>query len=579
MALPSERLVDAWRQAQAAAHGQKQQVLKRVSEQLGVSLATLYREFEEAGLKKSRKQRTDAGQVSLSLDEARTLSAWMMAAYRANNKKLATMAIALQVLRANGEILAGRVDELTGEFQPLSESACHRALRQYGLHPEQLRRPAASVQQRSLHPNDVWEIDASISTLFYVPEDVRTAGLADMAPEVFYKNKPGNFEKIKRQRLTRYVVTDHTSGAVFAWYVAGGESIANLGESLLEAMREKQGEALFGVPFHLYFDAGSAATKTFRRFLNALQVVPVVHAVGNARATGQVENAHNLVETQFEVGFKYAHVPGIDWINEQARRFCRWFNATREHSRHGKTRLAKWMEITQPQLRLVDIDQARELLTREPKECLVRDRLQVQFKGQLFDVAAVPGVRQGEKLALTVNPLQPGRAWVVLFENGQEVMREVLAVETNEHGFDVSGPLIGREVKAAPDTELDTNRKAIQRHIYNVDTDEQAEQAAKARQLAFAGRIDPYKHLDDLPQVAVLPRRGTHLQLAETHEAQRLLTIPEAALLLRTRIDWQPRHYAWLSSRYPDGVPESAINDLVAELSLNTIERTGGAVC
>jgi len=569
MALPSEQLVDAWRQAEAAGHGRKQAVLKRVSEQLGVSLATLYREFEDAGLTKSRKQRSDAGQVVLKLDEARTISAYMMNAYRANNKKLATMANTLDVLRANGEIRAEYIDEKTGECRPLSENACHRALRQYGLHPDQLRRPSASISQRSEHPNDVWEINASISTLFYVPEDARTQGLADMAPEVFYKNKPGNFEKIKRQRLTRYVVTDHTSGAVFAWYVAGGESIANLGESLLEAMREKSGEALYGVPFHLYFDPGSAATKTFRRFLNALNVVPVVHAVGNARATGQVENAHNLVETQFEVGFKATKVPSIDWINAKARQFCRWFNTTKTHSRHSKTRLAKWMEITQKQLRTVDIDLARELLTREPKPCKVYDQLRVKFKSQTYDVSQVPGVRQGEKLNVTVNPLQPGRAWVVLFEGGNEVMHPIVPVELNDHGFEAEAPLIGREVKAAPDTELDINRKAIQRHLYETDTDEQAMAAAKAKQLPFGGRIDPYKHLENIPDVAVLPRRGTELELEGAPRFEsRTLTHTEAAMqikpaLANNGIDWTSEHYQALTKAYPDGVPESEITRLI----------------
>ncbi len=199
MALPAEMLVDAWRAAEAAGHGKKQAILKDLADRLGVSMATLYRELEALGLKKGRKQRTDAGNMVLSLADAQTISAYMMQGYRANNKKLTTVRGALEVLRANGMIAAGRVDETSGEFFPLSENAVARALRQYGLHPDQLRRPAPSRQQRSAHPNDVWEIDVSISTLFYVPED----GLKDMAPGEFYKNKRGNFESIKRQRLNR----------------------------------------------------------------------------------------------------------------------------------------------------------------------------------------------------------------------------------------------------------------------------------------------------------------------------------------------------------------------------------------
>ncbi|WP_428242989.1 hypothetical protein [Gynuella sp.] len=572
MGLSSEVLVDAWRQAEAAGHGKKQDILKAAAKRLGVSLSTLYRELETAGLKKPRQQRSDAGDFVLSRIEAQVLSAFLMQAYRANNKKLCSIANALEVLRKNGELIAGRVDDTTGEITYLSENACSRALRHYGLHPEQLRRPSASIRQRSLHPNDVWQIDASISTLFYVPE----SGLADMAPGEFYKNKPGNFEKIKRQRLTRYVVTDHTSGAVFCWYVAGGESIANLGESLLEAMRDKPGESLYGVPFHLYYDPGSAATKTFKRFLSALGVIPVVHSVGNARATGQVEVTHNLIETQFEVGFKYTTVPGIDWINTKARQFCRWFNAKRVHSRHGKTRLAKWMEIAQEQLRIVDIDLARELLNREPVPAKVYDDIRIQFKGQRYDVSGVPGVCIGEKLPVTINPLIPGHAWVVLYEDGHEVLFPIEPVVLDDHGFEIDSPIIGREVKAPADTVLDTNRKAIQRLIYEVDTDEAAQQAAKARKVPFGGRIDPYKHLDDLPDVSVLPRRGTaHLINKDQRIVEQLLTHAEAALRLKPRLHWTAKHYTALTQRYPEGVPESALDELLAEWSHTPVQQGG----
>lgn len=592
MALPAEVLVDAWRAAEAAGHGKKQTILKQTAEKLGVSLATLYRELEAIGLKKARKKRTDSGKATLTLAEAKQVSAFMLQSYRANNKKLATIRGALDVLRANGVIQAGRVDESTGEFQPLTEGAVAKALRTYNLHPDQLRRPTPSRQQRSAHPNDVWEIDASISTLFYAPED----GLQDMSPAEFYKNKPGNFEKIKRDRLTRYVITDHASGAIFAWYVRGGESIANLGESLLEAMRQKPGEALYGVPFHLYYDPGSAATKTFKRFLAALSVTPVVHAVGNARATGQVENAHNLVETKFEVGFKFADAPTISWINQQARRWCKWFNANARHSRHGKTRRDVWLTITQFQLRIVDVDTARELLTREPEPKKVRDDLRISYKGTQYDVSRVPGVMIGEKLDITVNPLQPGTAYVVTYVDGQEVLHPVDAVQLDELGFETDAPLIGREFHSPADTVLDTSRKEIQRLIYGAETDEEAAKAAKAKALPFGGNIDPYKHLDDVPEandehLRSISHRVNGLRPVE----DRILTHAEAAQALsralKGKTTWSAEHYNQITQRYPEGVPESALAELEAEWAtpatqttpnnITTLQpkKTGGDAC
>uniref|UniRef100_UPI0013AFFC00 hypothetical protein n=1 Tax=Escherichia coli TaxID=562 RepID=UPI0013AFFC00 len=41
---------------------------------------------------------------------------------------------------------AGRTDETTSEFFPLSEDAISRALRNYGLHPEQLDAPAPHTE-------------------------------------------------------------------------------------------------------------------------------------------------------------------------------------------------------------------------------------------------------------------------------------------------------------------------------------------------------------------------------------------------------------------------------------------------
>lgn len=550
--------------AEAAGHGKKTGVYEQAARRLGMSRSTLMKRINEVAMKKPRKQRADAGQHTLPRHEAEVLSAYLMEHYRANDKKLDSVEQALTVLRKNGEIEAGRVDEATGEFASLSVSAASRALKTYGLHPDQLHAPSAAQALRSLHPNDVWQIDASISVLFYVPE----GGLADMAPGEFYKNKPGNFEKIKRQRLTRYVVTDHCSGAIFAWYVAGGESIASFGETLLEAMRAKEpGECPYGAPFHLMLDPGSGATKTFKRFLAALGVEPVVHSAGNPRAKGQVECAHNIVETSFEAGFKITHVPNIDWINERARLWCRWYNANRVHSRTKKTRLAKWMEITQQQLRLVNVELARELLTREPELAKVNTMLQVKFGGRVWDVSSIPAVQIGEKLALTVNPLTPDQAYVAVMEGGHEVLLPVPEVAVDEHGFASSAALIGREMKAPADTRADTNRKQVERHAMQASTDTEAAEKRKGKHLAFGGRIDPYAHLDDLPDVAVLPRRGIAHGPQATLVQEPPLSLVAAAKQLRAQLGkrWTSQHYQQLSQRYPEGVPAADIDTLITE--------------
>lgn len=573
-----DALLDVHRRAQAAGHGGKEAVYAAACQHLGLSRATLMRRLTEVTVKPQRKRRSDAGTTSLSLAQAQELSAKIMEGYRANDKSIHALKLALERLRANSPLFASVTDPETGETRQLSDSACARALRAYALHPGQLRAPAPAQALASDHPNDVWQIDASISTLFYVPE----GGAADMAPGVFYKNKPENFEKIKRQRLTRYVLTDHCSGSIYAHYVAGGESTVNMAEAFLGAIAQRPDQQMYGVPFHLMMDPGSAGIGgAFKNLLRRLQVTPVVNEAGNPRAKGQVENAHNLVETNFESGFKFVHVPSIEWINDKAQMWMRYYNTVRIHSRHGMSRWAKWLEITQDQLRLVGADLARQLLTHEPETPKVDRELTVRFAGRVWSVRDVPGVLVGEKLAITHNPFDQAVAFVVDHDaQGQELLIPVPEAKEGEHGFSASAARIGREMKSLPDTRATTNRKLIERIATGTETDESAAAARKAKQLPFGGAFDPYKHHEAaLPAATMLPRRGTALDTA-TRVAQaepELLTQFAAAKALGARgVPMTPELVATLRSLYPDRVPEADLDALAARLTVRSGLRVVG---
>ena len=144
-----------------------------------------------------RKQRSDAGAVALPRDDAVLVSALLMDSLRKNNKRLMSLDQATALLRANGEIRA--VDD---DGRPLSVSTVSRALRGYGLHPDQLLRPAPHSELRSLHPNHVWQIDASLCVLYYLAaRNRREAGLQVMEHKAFYKNKPANLRRIESERV------------------------------------------------------------------------------------------------------------------------------------------------------------------------------------------------------------------------------------------------------------------------------------------------------------------------------------------------------------------------------------------
>jgi len=573
------------RAATAAGHGNKEAIYIEACQRLGMTRPTLMRKIKEAAVKPARKQRADAGEVWLTRDEALKISAALMESLRKNNKRLLSIGQAVSMLRANGEVRAERVDPATGECLPLSDSAIARALRSYSLHPDQLLRAAPAVELQSLHPNHVWQIDASLCVLYYLKAKTeKEAGLQVMEAKKFYKNKPANLKRIENDRVWSYEVTDHNSGQIFVNYVLGAESAANLSESFIlatEALADDP-HKLHGVPYILMMDMGSANTSgSFKNLLRRLQVEAIAHAPENARATGQVENARNIIERSFESALRFSPVSSLDELNAKAHAWARWYNATKVHSRHGKTRLQQWMTITQDQLRIVDAELARKLLTAEPERRKVSDQLTVQFGGQEFDVRGIARVMVGESLNVTYSPYQPNAALVVdTDEQGHETLTPIPLVERNAAGFRLDANVIGEDWRRHADTLADTNRKEVERIAMDAATDTEAEAARKAKALPFGGRIDPWKEIEQTELPTILPRRGTGLQVGVTAAAQvAVLTHFEAATeLLRQGVTLDPEKNRQIAALYPDGVPETEISNLAQRLTVRAgLRVVGGA--
>ncbi|CEQ91074.1 integrase%2C catalytic region [Salmonella enterica subsp. enterica serovar Typhi] len=279
----TERLVYVARAARDAGHGKRGAIYDAACAELGMSRATLLRRLKEVSVTDKRKKRADAGRSALTRDEAALISATLREATRKNGKRLYSIADAVETLRANGFISAGRTDETTGEFFPLSEDAISRALRNYGLHPEQLDAPAPYTEVASLHPNHVWQIDASLCTLYYLSNGHK--GLQVMDSAKFYKNKPANLARIASDRVWSYEITDHASGWIYVEYVTGAESGENLCSVLINAMQERGGaDVLHGVPKILYLDPGSANTAGMtKNMCRSLGIDLIAHKPHNAR--------------------------------------------------------------------------------------------------------------------------------------------------------------------------------------------------------------------------------------------------------------------------------------------------------
>lgn len=538
-----------------------------------MSRATLARKIKEVAVMAPRKRRSDAGQSALTLDEAKLISAALMETTRKNDKRLYSIKDAVTMLRANNAIRAEFLDMETGELRPLSESTIHRALRMYGLHPDQLLAPAPVTEMASKHPNHVWQIDASLCTLYYLGNGAK--GLQGMEGQVYYKNKPGNLERVSANRVWRYVVTDHTSGWVYVEYVLGAESGENLCSVFINAMQERGGaDMMHGCPVMIVTDPGAAMTGAlFRNLCRALGISLVINAVGNARAKGQVENANNLVETKFEPGLKLRPVASLDELNTLAKAWRENFNATEVHRRHGQARSQVWMKIRADQLiKAPSVEACRELAVATPESRKVTPKLRVSFQGREYDVSTVPGVMVGEKVMVTRNPWRDDAAQVVLVgEDGRDVFHVVHEVFKDENGFSEKAAVFGESYKRHADTPAQTALKDIEQLVTGTDSQAAAEAARKAKALPFGG-LDPYKHIDDATLPTYLPRRGTAHDLVAPKVEMPPLSHVDAAKQIKPRVEsaggeWTADRFRWLQQRYPDGVPQDQLDTIVAELS------------
>lgn len=577
-AVLTERLVAVALAARKAGHGGKGAIYDAACQELGMSRATLARKIKEVAVMAPRKRRSDAGQSALTRDEAMLISAVLMESTRKNGKRLYSVVDAIETLRANDMIRAEYLDPSTGELRPLSESTVHRALRMYGLHPDQLLAPAPVTELASDHPNHVWQIDASLCVLYYLKPsvDARANGLRVMDHAEFYKNKPKNVARIAADRVWSYEITDHTSDWLYTEYVMGAESGENLCSVLINAMQERGGaDLLHGVPRILMLDAGSANTAAMTRNLcRSLGIELEVHKVGNARATGQVENARNIIERKFEPGLKFQPVNSLDELNALAKKWRMHFNATAIHRRHKRTRSQAWMAIRADQLiKAPSVEVCRELAVATPESRKVTPKLRVSFQGREYDVSTVPGVMVGEKVMVTRNPWRDDAAQVVLMgEDGHEVFHVVSEVQKTEFGFSADAARIGESYKRHADTPAQTALKDIEQLVTGTDSQAAAEAARKAKVLPFGGQFDPYKHIDDATLPTYLPRRGTAHDLVAPKVELPPLSLVEAAKQIKPKVEssggeWTADRFRWLQQRYPDGVPQEQLDTIVAELT------------
>ncbi len=588
-----EELAHVARAARAAGHGHKTAVYREAAERMGVSLPTLLGRLKHVRQGKPRKRRSDAGATTLTREEALTISAAVEETRRLTGTGEMPLELAVDTLRANGLILAGRVDEATGEFTPLSLSAIRRALVEYHCHPGQLAEPPGAIEIASLHPNHYWQIDASISRQFYLA----TSGTEQMPRAKFYRGKPKNFEAIKDRRLLRYDIVDHCSGYIRVVYALRAESALNVVSALIHAMTPAEGIAMHGVPLLLGMDKGTESQLVLA-FCEALGIKTWAHAAGNPRALGSAENGQGLIETWFESTLKLeAPVLSLAEIQAKADEWCARYNATRMHSRTGMTRRDGWLRITPEQLRPAPVVVVlRELATGKATPCTVRN-LQVKFRGARWDVRGLPGVLEGAKVQAAINAYDEDTIRILTTDaDGQPGHFLAPRIETNDWGFRTGAVVAGETFGRMPDTAVDAVRKEIARLVMDAETDAEAAAKRKAKALPFGGRVDAAKAGRDAPAPVALPRAtGPAVEVSAPAIVAPVPLVPatrpqyvpvplshvEMARGLKRRIEerggsWGAQQYARMAELWPEGVPEEALDACAVQLLRGGLRAVGG---
>ncbi|MGD9809667.1 MAG: hypothetical protein AB7E76_02695 [Deferribacterales bacterium] len=479
----------------------RREIIKAYQKTTGLCESTLYRRARANGFSSGRQKRTDAGKCTMNKHQIQFLHSLLMTTSRENKGAHMPMNEALRIAENNGVIEKGSV----------SVSTLNRILKDRQMDKKTMGTAKPAVQMRSLHPNHVHVVDSSVCIQYYLKDG--QIGLRD--EKSLYKNKIENFKQIK-QRLLRYVLVDHYSGAIYVkYYYSSGETQADLFDFLISAWEEKSGKLPFrGVPAQLLRDHGSAnMSKTIMGWLKRLNVETPKSTPYQSQIQGAVERMHNFVEGSFESGLRLQPAHSLEDINTWVTDWCISINSERIHRRTKQSRNSLWMTIKPEQLINLPERKLLQDLFREPEVPRTVDaHYAIPFRTLDYDLRMIPGIiPRKSKVQVVLRVFDWPKIGVVF--NDQEYIVEPIA--KNEAGFREDAPIIGQEYKALPESDLQ-KQEAISENLAYGDN-------RKKGDLPFGGSLTVMgNRSEDVPEY--ISKHGTAHELAkiETLEDKRI---------------------------------------------------------
>lgn len=564
-----EYFQDVARRLSEAKFGEKTQLVQDVANTLGISTTLVYEKLEMVGYKTNRKTRSDRGNTHVDLRDARLICNMMHSSRRKNEKRLMSCELAIEIAYSNGQIK-----------QAYNSTTVLRVAREHGFHPDQLAAPTPHITMRSLHPNHVWQVDASIGVLFYLPE----GGVEFFDETKHYKNKPENMDKVRNHLCIRYAVVDHYSGAFYhKYYAASGENQEIFFDVLVNAFTQREREDFYGIPQMLVMDKGAANTSHLvTSFLDRMQIQHYAHKAGNPRAKGAGEKIQDIIERQFEGGLRYLKKPIAD-VNELNKLAIDWriyFNDTAIHTRTKKSRYEVWRAIAEDQLIFAPpMKTMQAILTSKPVQRKVNGDLTITYKGRGFaeartySVEHIPSVKVNDSVTVLLNPYRaPNIDIEVTDYKGDVTYYECIPLEKDDVGFYAGAPVFGEEMASTRDTVTDIVRKEMLMDAHDAKTLKEAEALEKKNTQLFAGKLDPMKHVNEhleaSKNIISMPKRGQAHELEAPRQVLELISVAEACKRLIAEMGSQyPKDaYQYLSKLYPEGIDPMQLDSIKHQL-------------
>lgn len=559
------------RKLDTCGHGERGTLMAAAQAFLGLAPATIYRQLKLAcGWDAGRKTRADKGSTSVDGDALKMLGSVQREGLRENGKQTLFTPVGRSILEQNGIQLK------------VSNGQLNRLIRARSLDVGAQRNVSPVQALRAPHPNYLHEVDPSLCLVYYLKGRQYI-----MHDDEFYKNKLDNYAKLKL-KVWRYVLYDRASGALQVWYTeAPGESQHSLFEFLMYAWGKSTGSLFHGVPLYLLWDKGSANTSSaIKNLLKHLEVTPLEHEAGNARAKGGVECGNNIVECQFESRLRFEPVNDIAELNAAAQAWAERYNANLIPGQDSRLRrvglevpVARydlWQLILAEQLRLLpEVAVCRALMTSREVERTVGSDMCISFKhvdaerSLQYDLRGLPGITVKSKV--TVRALVYGDCAIQIEAPRYDGDMLTYRVEPIR-GYDVFGQRLdaaipGQEYKALPETAIEQAAAAMDELAYpELDANQ-----ARSKQIApFGGTLNAHGHLKDIELPTYLPRQGStidtpaHLrtELPVLSAMQAMLRIAEAIGRNLTQAE-----NTWLRSTFKEGVPEDQVSALIDQFS------------